>query len=597
MKRIAALVLSILLIVAMLPVGVSAATNDEIQKISKSIENHYKKTLRASGMSSLQDYCGLLASYQLTYLGINRWAIFANGKDQYDIYKNKEYTDMGYRIKTYAAPEYTLETALNAASRNGTRDVYNILVGFQSTNTSAGSRYGHAMVIYAILNGRVYFTESYNGTLCTRAGKATSCTIAEFAKYYASWTRFEGIAVFGQKEYLDNCTEFFSNMYVQVNQPAGIYTQPCTPESGETACSLVRMTVAGERLLVTALYENTLGQYYYQVEDGGATGYIPAENVAPVRFNYEDITVSDAVVPGLLKPGSGFTVGGEITSVYSSVEAVEIDITDQNGEGVYCTGPLSKNSGIYDLKKDFNLSAIFKVLEEGIYVYSLYAVGRNTYVQDGQMQTATERIKLCSVPFAVGSQQPDMEDQTQQEQALDGWVLLQGRWHYFENGAPRTGWFCYDGVDYYLKDDGSVTTGWVEINGKDRFFSDTGAMRTGWMKTDKGTMYLLSNGEAAHGWKIIDDGQYYFDDNGLLKTSCWISVDDSMFYLQENGQAAKGWVTLKDGKFFFQESDGSLLAQAVVSGGKTVLRAYDAVKGSLTNLPTLTVRNAASAVK
>lgn len=593
-KRIAALVLSLLLIVAVLPLGVSAATDAEVKQITQKIRRHYYWTLSSTGKGSLSGYCGLLASYQLAYLGINEWAILADGKDQYDIYKDLEYTDEGYRVKTYPATEYSLEDALNAASRNGTRDVYNILVGFQKTNTAAGSRYGHAMVIYAILNGRVYFTESFGCTLCPYAGYAASCTIEEFARYYDAWTRFEGIVVFGQKDYVDNCTDYSAHMYVRAKKKAQLYTLPCTPESKEANSQLIRTAVSGERLLVTGLYENTLGQYYYQIEDSGVTCYMEAQLASPERYNLEDIKISDAVVPNRIPVGSDFSVGGEISSLYSDIKAVHISVTDQNGQEVLAYA-LSKNSGIYDLAKDgFNSNLDFSKLEEGVYTFWLTAQSSCNYVQGGQVLTQSGMATLCRVSFEVG--QDHQIDSTQEQQQIpDGWVVKSNTWYYYENGAPRTGWFCYEGVDYYLKEDGSVTTGWAVINGKERFFSDTGAMRKGWIATDAGSMYLLSNGEAAHGWRTIDGKLYYFDANGLLQHGKWITVEGGRYYLNQDGSAATGWVTLKEGTFCFREADGRLLAQAIISNGKTVLRAYDSVIGAVTNLPTLSLKNAQSA--
>lgn len=593
-KRIAALVLSLLLIVAVLPLGASAA-DDEVQQIRQKIRRHYYWTLSSSGKGSLQGYCGLLASYQLAYLGINEWAILADGRDQYDTYKDLEYTDEGYRVKPYSAADYTLEEALNAATHNGTRDVYNILVGFQKTNTAAGSRYGHAVVIYAILDGMVYFTESYGFTLCPYAGYAASCTIEEFAEYYTSWTKFEGIIVFGQKEYLDNCTDYRTHMYVQAQNATALYTQPCAPESGETESRKLRDVESGERLLVTALYENTLGEFYYQVVDSGVTCYIPAQQTAPERFNLEDITVADAAVPDVLPAGSAFSVAGEVTSTYSAIGAVRISVIDQNSQELLHHS-MEKNSGSYDLQQDgFNAALDFSTLKEGTYTFLLSAEGLCSYVEGGQLLTHKQTTTLCSVPFEVG-EAGQIESTDNEEQALYGWALESGVWHYYEKGMPRTGWFCYDGIDYYLKEDGAVTTGWAVINGKERFFSDTGAMRTGWIKTDRGDMYLLSNGEAAHGWRAIDGKLYYFDENGLMLQSCWITVQDGKYYLNEDGSAATGWVTLKEGTFCFRETDGRLLAQAVAVEGKTVLRAYDATVGSVTNLPTPALKNAGNAL-
>lgn len=594
-KRIAALVLSLLLIVAVLPLGAAAATEDEVEQVCTEIQQHYWWTLSNSGKSSLQGYCGLLASYQLAYLRINDWAILADGRDQYDTYKDMEYTDEGYRVKPYSAEEYTLEEALNAASRNGTRDVYNILVGFQRTNTAAGSRYGHAVVIYAILNGMVYFTESYGFALCPYAGYAASCTIEQFAEYYDSWTTFEGIVVFGQKEYLDNCVAYSSHMYVQTNQPTVLYTQPCDPESGETESRAVRSVAEGERLLVTGLYENTLDQYYYQVEEGGITCYMAAGHAEPVRFNFEDVTISDASFPEALELGSDFTVAGEVTSLYSAIDAVYISVTDQQGAEVTAHSQ-TKSSGSYDLHNDMFHTVNFGSLEEGAYTYDLRVDVSCSYVQDGQMLTVSEMVTLCSVPFTVGdgNYQP-LEKAAKAIQIKDGWVWEQkGGWHYYEQGVPRMGWFCYSGVDYFLQPDGAVTTGWAEINGKTRFFSDTGAMRTGWLTTEAGTMYLMSNGEAVRGWRTIEEELYYFDESGLMQSGGWITIGEDKYYLEADGSAATGWVTLEEGTFCFHE-DGHLLAQAVENEEQTVLLAYDSTVGTVTSLLTPAVKNATNA--
>jgi hypothetical protein len=56
-------------------------------------------------------------------------------------------------VKAYPASQYTLLDALNTITRNGTLDVYNILVGFQRTNTQLGSIYGHALLIHGIIDG------------------------------------------------------------------------------------------------------------------------------------------------------------------------------------------------------------------------------------------------------------------------------------------------------------------------------------------------------------------------------------------------------------------------------------------------------------
>lgn len=158
-------------------------------------------------------------------------------------------------------------------------------------------------------------------------------------------------------------------------------------------------------------------------------------------------------------------------------------------------------------------------LKEGWYTYSVYANAENRYASGWFLESDKNSVCLLSQPFCVGDAGPYSEPEVQavQVRALkNGWIWEQSKWYYYENDVPRTGWFCDNGVDYYLQEDGSAATGWQLINGKDRYFSSTGAMRTGWLETEKGTCYLLSNGVPAVGWHLIKGREYCFNQDGIL---------------------------------------------------------------------------------
>ncbi len=533
-KRIMALVLCLMLIATVLPVGVSAESSED-RWLRQSIEDHYVKILEANETESLSGWCGTLASYQLYYLGVNSYPIMANGNDQYDCYLNRNYTDKGYRIKTYPADQYSLEEALNAITHRGTWDAYNILVGFQTTNTEAGALYGHAVVIYGIVDGNVYFTESFGNGVVEDEGIPGVCSISQFAALYDSWTQLEGVILFGRRDYLDNCFRRSANMYVQVQREDPLYTEPCVPDAGEVESSVIRTARKGEFLKVTAMYENTLGRYYYQVLDGETVCYLDAQRANAVYFNSADVTVSDLELPQVLTPGKDFTVKGKISSQISQVGAVTMTVTDSQGQ-IIMTHSRAKKSGTFDLAKDtFNKVLDFGILEEGLYTYTLTADVLSDYLDKGVVETNLQQITLCSEVFAVGENvQLPQQGRLAPEFIPDGWSQVNGLWRYYEKGAPRTGWFCYDGVDYYLQEDGSVATGWVEINGKDRYFASTGAMCVGWLYTQNGTFYLLKNGQKAIGWRTIEDQQFCFDENGVM-LSGWQTIDETDYYFGENG--------------------------------------------------------------
>ncbi len=513
MKRAICLLLSVVLLLAAMPV--QAADESKVSQICQAIVDDHANILRYTDLSSLAGRCGLMASWQMYILGINSWVIGHHGKDQYDAYKDITVTSGGHRAKAYSARDYTLEEALNTASKNGTWDVYNILVGFQQTNTQQGSVYGHSVVIYGILDGVVYYTEGYN-TPMGRAGTPYRLTIREFAEYYAPWTVFEGIVVFGKKGYIANCTEYATNLYAQALEQTPLYSQPCQPGTADAGSELLRTVPAGERLWVNALWENPQGELYYQADDGYMAGYIQAEAVQPIHFVYTDIGITNAQIPADLEEGDKLT--GRIASEYSAIDAVWVEVTDPQGQVLLNHG-LAKLSGVYDLESDtFSKVVNLRSLEAGNYIFNIHADGLNHYVRNGRVVADRQQRHLVQSPFRVGQTEAfSLPEPVPETEIPDGWIWKNGTWYYYKQGVPRTGWYCSDGADYYLRPDGSVTTGWAKINGKLRYFSNTGCMRTGWILGAEGQMYLMPNGAPATGWCTVDGQKYRFDEKGILQ--------------------------------------------------------------------------------
>lgn len=503
-KRIVAGLLCLLMVVAMLPFGASAASEVEKQRIKRTIIDDYQTTRFATQKFNLGGYCGLMSSWQLYYRGINTYPLINDGNRQFDCYKDMEKTSGGYRVKAYSAKNYTLAGALNEVSENGTRDVYNILVGFQRTNTVEGAIYGHALLIYAILDGMVYFTEGFRTSMGTVSGEPICISIADFVRYYDDWTVFEGIIVFGQGGYTDSCTIYACNMLAETVQQTQLLSQPAP--QGQEQSRVLRTVRSGERMLVTGLYQDPAKRYYYQVDDSGTIGYMYAAMLTPEQFLWDSIQLYNR---GLAKG----TVYGEYTeamSVYAEVQRLDQFISRSQ--------TLTKRSGNYDLKKDFYEKVLnLSTLPEGAYRWLIRATGRNFYILNNQLAMVKKDIELVNEGFHVGKPSTVIPEELPVEEPIpEGWFYREGKLYCYQNGAPVTGWLSYHGVDYYLQEDGSVTKGWAEIDGKERFFSKTGAMRSGWIYTKEGTYYLLEAGIRAKGVCSIDDKQYVFTDTGVL---------------------------------------------------------------------------------
>lgn len=512
LKRVIALLLCAVLIAVALPVGVSAASQEEEQRICDQIRRIYRKT-NNSIEGEMRGYCGEMAGWEFYYLGVTDVPLCYNGKDMYDIFSTSSHINEGYRVDCYPATEYTIEEALNTITACGKKDAYNILAGYHWTTTEAGRLYGHVTVIHAVLDGMVYFTESFITPFQTNPSQPMICSIADFADYYDSWTGFEGMIHFGKGNYVDGCTVYGSDVYLTTSVDAELLDST----DAETA-SAGRTVKAGERLHGTAVCETEDGALYYQIAEQDSQYYLAAEKAEPCWFLYENYQVNGIKLPEKLAVGKDFRLSGVIRSTSNRIYNAVIQVTDLDGS-IILTFEIAKDSYMLDLSSSaVNDTVDLRVLSEGNYICSVYCDFGNSYCSGDAVIGKIQRTLVAESTFTVGNVEPAeaVRENVQLQSVSDGWNLEDGKWYYMEDGEPRIGWFCDNGVTYYLQEDGSAATGWQVINGKSRYFTETGAMRTGWVHDGENTYYMLSNGVPAVGETAIDGIIYVFSGDGIL---------------------------------------------------------------------------------
>lgn len=534
LKKLLAMLTAVLLLTCLLPWNAAAASSAEEQRIRDQIRTTYRKTLSSSGRESLHGLCGVMAGWELYHLGVTQIAETYNGNDMYDMLRISDQISEGYTAQCYSAQDYSLEEALNAITENGTKDAYNIMVGFQWTKTAAGRLYGHVTVIHAVLNGNVYYTEGFVTPYGPDPRQAMVCTISEFADYYNSWTSFEGMIHFGSGNRIAGCEAYACDVFVAAQEPAALMTMPDFDTAEE-----VRMIPAGERLYATALCQNDEGVLFYRVEENGQDFFVTANLMKPVWFVYDRFTTTDLNLPVHMDEGERLRLSGVIRSPHS-IYNTAVEITDENGNVVLRSEVLTQSNFV-------NLSDITLAdaasLRKGNYTVSLYCDITNQYAAGGTVEKNMKRMLVASRSFTVGDAVPTAMSkraivaQSAVETPSNGWQYTDGGWYYYENNQVRTGWFCYDGVDYYLLEDGRAATGWQNINGKNRWFSETGAMRTGWLHTEEGCYYMLSNGIAATGLTAVEEILYVFDENGKMLTDTTVEVNGASYLLDSCGIA------------------------------------------------------------
>ncbi len=600
-RRILSMVLILMLFVSMIPSQAAAASSrdsDKIAQIKQEMKDLYKACQKASGNNSFHGYCGRLVSYQLYILGITDKYIGSHGKNHFDNYIGVEYSTGGYHVQTYPASGYTLMEALNQISADGTKDAYNIMVGFQRTTSVAGSKWGHSLLINAIIDGMVYYTESYstrmNGVFYPE-GSPIVCSIKDFVKYYDSYSTLDGLVHFGKKTYADSCEAFPAYLNASVTQETQLYTMPCISRVDESSKE-VRTVKPGERILVTGLYRNTEGEYWYQVEERQIY-YIRADRTQVLSMRYDDVVAEKVAAPAELRRGRGFNIKGRILSAYNEICTIRAQVfayTDQSAEHVMSTTHTLQGRSYSLDGTSISRQLYFRNLEEGNYRYELAAVVGNYYVADGTLQAEWKTLKLWvsdfrvvtrqggtySVSFdanggtaslnaadvAIGDSLPSMPEAFRDGYVLEGWYtqagelvtedtvisgnitltakwvnakdmtgwyMEEGRWVYLENGVQKTGFVQTDGIIYHINAEGYLDVDWVQIDGKTYYFNGNGAMHLGWLDTQAGRYYFTVNG-AYIGWLNIDYNRYYFNSNGIMLTGA-VEIDGVGYYFDENG--------------------------------------------------------------
>ena len=513
---------------------------------------------------ALEGLCATLVAWQLVFLGINPYYLGFNGKDFYDTYAAMDMTPGGYRVKAYPAEEYTLLEALNAITENGTRDVYNVGVGYSWTDSEEGGMYGHCNFIHAILDGMVYFVESNGYSVAgayREAGEPLVCSIEEFAYIFSGWIEFEGIIYFGEKPYVTKCDRQETDIEIQITKPTTIRTDPCT-ETVDPWSELIREVAPGENFHVTGILHNTEGEYWYEV-DCETIGYIHASDARFLLASFDGIRLETESLPGVQTEGSAFSLRGQILFEDCDVKLLEAYVIPwDDTQPVQRVGVSPKNH--MDLRNSvLNQDMDFGNLPQGSYTYEIWALAFCSYVVEDGLQRSWKRICLASADFLVCAEEQAEdycvitfdggEGDTEQDQLVmpkgnvADWNVTGNRtgyrltgWSLIRNGSPiqENLPFRRDTTVYALwEEDCSSLKGWQQVDGERRYFRN-GQPLTGWQWIDGIEYYLHTDGSPAVGWTRIQDRLFYFRDNGAVFQGV-LTIGGNTYFFDRDGLKAE----------------------------------------------------------
>ena len=172
------------------------------------------------------------------------------------------------------------------------------------------------------------------------------------------------------------------------------------------------------------------------------------------------------------------------------------------------------------------------------------------------------------------------------------WSLVDGKWYYYSEGKPYTGWvgsyYISHGVmctntyieedddnnaDYYVDHQGVYQrNSWVKIPGYEGEYSwryagtDGKILKNVWVGDYyiNGSGYMVSNGIVDTGYyglcKFADDGKFI----GYVKKSDWNKVGDKWYYVDSNGSLLKGRQVIGGKTYYFKEWNYEMYANTTV---------------------------------
>lgn len=608
-----ALFLVIVLVTLLLPAqafGV-ATTAGEIQQ---QIRNTYRRAFQLNNYNSFNGWCATLVNWQTYLLGIDTIKYGVNGNQEFDLYSKMTVTTGGYRVKSYPASRYTMRQAFDAITMGGTQDAYNVLVGFQWTHTAAGNIYGHACFIHAIIDGTVYFVESFNSGIGGKywaEGTPISCSVEEFCRYYESWTRLDGVISFGLKNYADVCEIYSASMDAMTLVQTDVMFEPVDAGVNDENATVKAVLSKGEIVRVTELVKTPGGNYWYAVEGKGFRGYVPAGNLLAMEQNASDVTIENMKVPNVLRPGYGFVLDGEISTESNELKQVYLEVS--SGEGaqktVHFTADVKASGKWYSL----NNSAVdnkmtFRKLPVGTYNLSISTTVTGHRYAGGELAATEETVQLWNSTFHVSNDRNthyaitfDPAGGNSATERLSvaageaigalpvpqrlghtfvGWYTQKGEpvtehtlatsnmkliAHWIAEGTEYTGWVQTENGWGYMEN-GKPVSGWFTAAGVSFFRYEDGTVPTGWTEIEGKTYYFNALGAAQTGWIECGGNRYYMQDNGAAARG-WTKIGDKDYWFADGGRIHVGWLHL-DGVAYYLDADSACLKGEQEINGK-----------------------------
>ena len=182
-KRVLSLFLTLLMTVTVFTSSAFSASALTKSELISQVESDYKKALNLKGWRSFYGNCNIAAAYQLLAKGVYTGSepdYQGGGSEWYYDYRDKNSTSGGYNVVTIGGSN-CIDELINKYGNN----LSNIAVSYGTGGTSGST---HVVVISAIIDGEVYFTDSFRYGSSPEGG----CRVWSLSFFKSEYKRMNG---------------------------------------------------------------------------------------------------------------------------------------------------------------------------------------------------------------------------------------------------------------------------------------------------------------------------------------------------------------------------------------------------------------------
>ncbi len=267
---------------------------------------------------------------------------------------------------------------------------------------------GHSIFITHVNGEYVTFADcnSRNRSCNIRWGATTTKT---YLKTYFAWLQSAPQPL--TTGYLANCERYASDGTVTVVNTTIMQSKPCSQETDDDSVEVYTQP-AGTEVKVTALYENSVGDYWYKTEYEGQTCYLFAGDTDDFKAADSSIVISGVQAPEKLVKGSSFSLKGLVSAGNLTLSEVTGNIytgTDVTAEPyMYSTAAISGASTFQIGSSTVDNNLKFGKLTEGVYTYQIVATAVNYSADENELDSQTQTVEVHRNAFVCAASFTEM---------------------------------------------------------------------------------------------------------------------------------------------------------------------------------------------